>query len=514
MEISSDAIIGLLARRLSFKRLGNPVDLGGIPLPKLATQKAIPRGRVFVVDARDVPPGIPENSLVACVGGTPDADTLPRRCDVICIDDEDATCGTVLNALQDSVEALASWLMDISELAANGSDVRAMLERSIPIFENSMTITDYELRVLAHCLYDRTTEPPAIRMDNTYPRVPEDMTRHYIGLISGNMIRHEPFFFDDPTGHNYCVNLFDGDTYIGCCSLANWVHEIQDFETQLFRVFASYVRRALIAQGGTPREQILTMTSVFSRLVQREQVPRSQVDRAYELLRRSTREPVEGRLWCCVVIRNANQGKDMPESYVITSVERLVPSSHAFFHEGNLVMFALLLPSEDDTLRIRRRLEPFLRDMNFRAGASRSFADVFSTFSHYRQAVCALQGGMAKDDGQVAWAFDDLAFDYMLEQSMGEFNVEDIIAPELMRLASLGPGGIGLEYIDTLRAYLDNNCNGLQTSKATYLHRSTLAQRIDRIREVVNLDSAERRLYLQMCLHLPSVRWNELSQRG
>ena len=507
MVFSSDIITGLLSRKLSFKRLGNPVSLECIPLPKLAVSSGDGSGQVFVAADPKVLPSIPEYNLIAFVGSLPHDAALPHRCDIICFD-YDISLDKVFNALQVCVGSFANWLMDISELSAAGSDVKRMIERSIPIFENSMTVTDYDLRVIGCCSTDRTQEPPLVFMDNTYERVPLDMARHYIDRIPANTRRREPFFFNDPQGHNYCINLFKDDTYIGCCSLSNHAHEIQQFETLLFQMLASYVRRALIAQGGTPDEQIHTMTSIFSRLVKREQVPRSQVEQALELLERTTGGR-EGRSWRCIVIRNANRFNEMPEGYVTTSIRELIPSSHAFFHENDLVVFTLLRDG-DDIGKLRARLGPFLKDMNFRAGVSRPFDDVFSAFPAYRQAACALESGQAADKVQALWTFDETALGYMLVHGIGEFDAEHIIAPELIRLAALGPSDIGLEYIETLRAYLDNNCNGLQTSKTTYLHRSTLAQRIERIREYVNLNSAEHRLYLQMCLHMPGVRWDEL----
>lgn len=43
-----------------------------------------------------------------------------------------------------------------------------------------------------------------------------------------------------------------------------------------------------------------------------------------------------------------------------------------------------------------------------------------------------------------------------------------------------------------------------------FLHRSTLVQRLDRIKEIVDLELPERRLYLSMCLHLPGIDWSNL----
>jgi hypothetical protein len=38
-----------------------------------------------------------------------------------------------------------------------------------------------------------------------------------------------------------------------------------------------------------------------------------------------------------------------------------------------------------------------------------------------------------------------------------------------------------------------------------YLHRTTMVKRLEKMREHVNLDDPDRRLYLRMCLHLPDI---------
>ena len=56
--------------------------------------------------------------------------------------------------------------------------------------------------------------------------------------------------------------------------------------------------------------------------------------------------------------------------------------------------------------------------------------------------------------------------------------------------------------LETLRVYFECNGNVAQTAKALYIHRNTLLYRLERIREVGNLDldDAETRLQLQLAL--------------
>lgn len=57
-------------------------------------------------------------------------------------------------------------------------------------------------------------------------------------------------------------------------------------------------------------------------------------------------------------------------------------------------------------------------------------------------------------------------------------------------------------YVETLRVYLANSCNVTQTAKRLFIHRHTLLKRLNKIREIgdVNLDDHYARLYLSINL--------------
>ena len=59
-------------------------------------------------------------------------------------------------------------------------------------------------------------------------------------------------------------------------------------------------------------------------------------------------------------------------------------------------------------------------------------------------------------------------------------------------------------YLQTLRVYLSNNCNMMQTARQLFLHRHTLINRLEKIEEIsdLHLDDYYSRLYMSIALLL------------
>lgn len=65
----------------------------------------------------------------------------------------------------------------------------------------------------------------------------------------------------------------------------------------------------------------------------------------------------------------------------------------------------------------------------------------------------------------------------------------------------------GTSYMLTLENYFINNLNVTETSKAMFLHRNTLIYRIEKIKEILNLDlkHSEELLRIQLALKIFSI---------
>ena len=60
------------------------------------------------------------------------------------------------------------------------------------------------------------------------------------------------------------------------------------------------------------------------------------------------------------------------------------------------------------------------------------------------------------------------------------------------------------EYMKTLRVYLDQNLNAMQTAKELFIHRSTFLYRLEKIKEILDsrLDDPDELVYLALSFRL------------
>lgn len=111
-------------------------------------------------------------------------------------------------------------------------------------------------------------------------------------------------------------------------------------------------------------------------------------------------------------------------------------------------------------------LLPYLRDMNFRAGISAPFQDILKARDYYLQAHAILDTGYHLSREQYIYRFEDYILPYMLWHCSGTFETELILSPGLEKLRTMSGG---VDYLDTLRRYLDNECNASKTAQELYL---------------------------------------------
>ncbi|MBQ9005693.1 MAG: helix-turn-helix domain-containing protein [Atopobiaceae bacterium] len=507
MDISTDVLYDLLSQRYVLDRVGRGIGDKPVTLPIFYERgMSVERGQTYIAHTSDLPNKPLDGCLIICVGTKPPKVWNMWPGEVIYVANAHDDLMGVFNAVQRILRRLLDWGQRLQSLATTGGALPDMVEASIPIFENRITVTDYELRVLAYCEVTGEGAARHMEMSERYARVPAEKTPIINKFGSRSIRNREPYFTEEPgRGDNYCINLFLGDSYIGTCSLQEDLRPLRTSDLELFQTFAGFIRQALTVRSRTSHGQFMTLKVVFEQLLTCLPVSQSDMSHALDIARFNLGvESLDRHHWCCVVIQSANHGKNLPEGYLCETVENVLSDSYVIVFDDAIVAFCLLGPGKHRIDEICDPLDAYLKDMNFKAGISRTFADVFHARDFYLQAICALDAGFEADPTRSWYLFGDYALDYMLANCCGEFPSQMVIAPELVHLARASRAG-GADHIETLRSFLDHDCNASRTAKAMFLHRSTLVQRLEKIREYVDLDDPDRRLYLRMCLHLPDI---------
>lgn len=392
----------------------------------------------------------------------------------------------------------------MNTLMENKAEISEFVQASIPIFNNCIAITDYDLRLLVNCVVHEESGHKKIVISNHYDRIPESISIIIQNAHLQNQFRKEPFTIygqeNDPDGENYCINLFFGDDYAGTCTLLSQIRPIRQSDLLLFQLFADYIRRVLSDRVRMAPKQFISIKAIFSELLQSFPVSKGDFNWALELMRRNMKiHGLQFGYWYCLVIRSANSKKNLPEGYLCTTLENMLPHATAVPYEESIVCLCMLPAGQNYDEIICSVLQPYLENMNFRTGISAPFQDILKARDYYLQALAVLQTGLRRQPDLFIYHFKDQILSYMLQNCVGEFEADMLLTQGLAEICS---NDSGVDYWETLRCYLDNECNASHTAKELFVHRSTLLQRLEKLKTIVDFDTPEQRLYLRNCFYL------------
>lgn len=508
MKISSKLLFSFLCEHYPTARLGRSVNIDDLPLPIFYDRTKEPEAnKVYIARTQDLPQRVTVRCIFIGIGSRPSRIWNNWQGCVFHIDRSDLELFSLINTVIGYFDSIYRWEHCLQELIDSNAEIEEFVRASIPIFGNCITITDFELRILVNCDVVEVNEKQIISISNKYDRIPDSVSLTLIPTFKEKRKLREPFSYkgqqNNSEGDNYCINLFLGDSYLGTCTLWNTLKPMQESDYILFQEFSQYIQRVLSAQSRPLSNQMVTMKNIFADLLNSFPVSNEDLNRAMHLLKQNLefrKESIGG--WQCLVIGSANRSKTLPGGYICTSIENMLPNATAISFEDLIVCFCMQPERDMDGNQISELLGLYMQDMNFRVGISGIFYDIFKARNYYLQAKAIFELGIHFSAEQYVYRFEDYILLYMLHQCTGEFSRDMILTPGMRKLKEK-EGGV--DYWETLRLYLDNECNASKTAQDLFLHRSSLLPRLEKIKSLVSMDTPEQRLYLRICMAISDL---------
>jgi purine catabolism regulator len=139
-------------------------------------------------------------------------------------------------------------------------------------------------------------------------------------------------------------------------------------------------------------------------------------------------------------------------------------------------------------------------------GVGQLYPDLMSLPQAYKEAQNALKIGRSTHGGGTVTFFTDLGIYRMLLQFAQTQDPNEFFCDPLQRLIEYNQQ-TDKELVKTIAAFLECNGNLTETSTKLYIHRNTLKYRLERIRDItqIDLDDAENRLMLHLGLKMNQV---------
>ena len=177
------------------------------------------------------------------------------------------------------------------------------------------------------------------------------------------------------------------------------------------------------------------------------------------------------------------------------------PDIIVFLHKQSVVAVVNRDFLSDETEQ--RHFIHFVRQNSYRIGVSNHFESLYEIRRYFRQALAALDIGIVEKPEEWVYRFSDYALTYIFRKAEEEFPPEELLSPVYYRLKEYDAKN-NTDYINTLRVYLKNQQNAVQTAKDLFIHRGTILYRIKRICEIGETDLKEPNdlLHLYITLHM------------
>ena len=213
----------------------------------------------------------------------------------------------------------------------------------------------------------------------------------------------------------------------------------------------------------------------------------------------------KGERWAFFKLNGIRKMNYLPVEYMYTTLNTLIPGKvYAVIYENALLGLIRLKGRESaESQSIIADFEECVARMGYIAGVSCEFTDLKQISAYVNQADYAIEaGGKSRPETRVH-NFGDYVVQYILTRYCGTFP-SCLLFPEGLCALIENDRNLGTEYVNTLNIFLKNETRATITAEELFLHRSSLLNRLDKIKRLLDMDLEDSgvRLYLRICLYL------------
>ena len=202
--------------------------------------------------------------------------------------------------------------------------------------------------------------------------------------------------------------------------------------------------------------------------------------------------------------------------HIAQRVQSIVYGARWTTFRHNLVFFLSAdereLPSHDSL----NELIGFLKATNLAGGMSMPFDDLAESPRYYRQSVRAIDAGLLARRAGPIFEYSAMLTYYAAQQLLKRNNADEFCPEPILTIRAYDERH-GTELCETLEQYLLHVGDPVAAAKALHVHRNTLLYRINKVRELTNMDLSDgnERLAAQLYFRLEECRHGTLQmERG
>ncbi|MCD7867592.1 MAG: helix-turn-helix domain-containing protein [Clostridiales bacterium] len=516
MKLTAEIVLEYLEKKMKVSPGGDLCGLPALGRPFLYEKGKTLRPRHFyVAEDRDIRTidffGEDVCLILLCTsnmekGGdapdAPSAETIKEDEGFPCIYVEtEESIGWVLNEVQDIFDRLEDWKEKLEFLSSGKGTLEEMLMISTLVFLNPISVIGVDFRLKAQA--GGEDMPPEAHIFS----IDDAANMEYINALKQDeqfnemqSAREAVLYPEYITGYrSYNMNLWNGNECRYRLVLVEFHKKLTPGDGYLLEFMAPYVQRMIAREGKTEKKETHSLRRLFQRILTDPTADYIEVSQQLS----SFGWKQEHSYLCLIFQVTYLDQQNLTMNAICSYMEDTIPGASSFSYREEIVTFFDLDLVGMELEDLEGKLKYFIRESFLKAGYSWVMEGHGNLRRQYVQADLALDvGGRVKP---YLWIhhFQDVAFSYILEQSARRLPGYMLCHEKLRRLQKSDERQ-GTEYMKTLKVYLDEHMNAMQSAKKLFIHRSTFLYRLDKIKALLesDLDDPEEVLYLSFSFRL------------
>jgi hypothetical protein len=519
MKLSPQLIFDSLPDEFESKLSGVSPMEATLEAPELlaADAQKLQDGRIIVTSVSRLPrlAKVVPGCALLCIGDSRRLDWFRKHCAVITVR-SDLDFYTVFSAVQQAFLRIGKWVLDLYQILESDGSIQSMLEASSAVTPAAAIVVDSSFTCVASTGMGAVSAgtlgaASAGIAEGVNRRLPISDVYQYLASYNLSMSVKEPFTLEFGELQSLNANLIDSNGYHGCLSFLYPNHDMRPGDCLIVSHLAHMVLRgmSLVSNGTETGRDVLKRA--LSCLI--DNLPLGTLELA------ALQAASSNGTYVCVLMRPQKRARELPLSYICNSLEEDIPGTVAFeYRQTSVAAFIRinnLAPEGNRRNELEHKLLPILASLDMKTGMSDHVSDPLEARSHFLQASIALDKGSCLQEKPLLYRFQDFALAELLENCTGEMPVEMYFTGGLRRLLAHDREST-TSYMQTLSVFLKHNMNVTHTAKALYIHRSTLIDRLERMKTLLSadLEDPDERLRIELVLRALELRDQLKTQLG
>lgn len=444
-------------------------------------------------------PIIEKNVVVVSIGEANHLFYYKERATVIIIQKK-VDFFQVYNYLKETFDLYHRCESQLIELFMKNPSIQNILDCIYPLIERSVFILNSTFQFVASIYSDAMSKNKIWSLDQRNLD-----TESFISFLRKKdlmMDKRGTFLLDFDADKVLVSNLFNpNDEYIGCIFVYQEDKPFIEGEEMLVEYLASIIEWISQSNPTMLNQEQITLKESLQTMV--NEMP---LNKRQKMLLKSSNYK---KSYLCISIHSTKASSEIPINYLCSTFETLFKDS-IFFEYNYSILGLIPVNSIDKSMNyiesFQKEFMDIVKDIGVCVGISNPFKDLYMLGTFYKQAEAAIDNGRIYQPDNNIYLFEDFALTELVTNSLGSFPLDTYFPKGFDEILSHDLKG-SVSYLETLSIFLDESMSYSKAARRLYIHRSTLIERIERIKNILHIDlnNPDHRLQLQIILKLLDI---------